>query len=178
MTRFRLGAAVVLSLALTGIPAGVGLWKVEQVRAAYDAGPPPQRGTQTPGLKDSAETMAAHSDTLTTWGVGLLVWIALVGMTASIRETPWRGFVLLLLAPAAGLLIPSVWASIIFHRRLAYLRLKEALGYDNSLNALLGTQSTWLFLSLIPLAIVTFIFFVSLLRALPQPAGGQKGGTS
>jgi len=178
MKQLRLGAAVILSLGLFAVPATIGYSRVQAIRVEYDKAPPPRESTQTAAWKDAADAMAAHSNTLTTSAVGLLGWIALVGLGTSIRQIPWRAFVLLLLAPAAGMLLVSTWAGEAFQRRLTYLRLKETIGYDNSLNALLGVQSDYLVWSLLPLSFVTFVFFVSILRELPPPTAQRQGANS
>lgn len=153
---------LLIVVALLVIPAGIGYVRIERIRDSYSSHIA-RENSQTEGTKNAVAALSDQSNTFTTWAVGLLVWIGGVAFVTELRRIPNRSLVLLFLPLAAGLVLASVWAGIIFDARFSYLALNEALGGDEPLNNLLIEQRNFLFFSMIPIGITTVVFFLHLL---------------
>lgn len=151
--------AVALAMFLT--PLAVGLCSVERIRAEYSEAPPPTRGTQTEDGVETVEKMASQVDDLLKWSVGLLSLIGAVAAGAEWRKVRWRRGVILIMSAAAGLLLPSIRAGIVFDKRHAYLISKGAVSPGGSLNDLLSLQYGYLTASFLVVLIAGMVLFAS-----------------
>jgi hypothetical protein len=160
----RVKAYALLSIVLVLFlgPLLLGFLRVEHIRDTYKFHKA-REASQTEGSKGAAAALSAQSNKFTSWAVGLLAWVGGVAYATELRRIPHRSLGLLLLPPAAGLLLASVWAGVVFDRRFSYLALNEALGSDVPLNNLLLAQSNCLFISLLPIGVTTVLFFWHLL---------------
>lgn len=163
MPKSRAFGLLLIVVLLLLIPSAIGYWRIEAIRDTY-ASHVPQENSQTEGTKGAAGALSDQSSTFTGWAVGLLAWISGLAFVSELRKIPNRSRALLFLPPAAGLVLASIWAGIIFNRRFSYLALNEALGSDSPLNNLLMEQQNLLFVAIVPVAIATVLFFWHLLK--------------
>jgi hypothetical protein len=149
-------------IVLLVVPAAIGYYRVESIRDTYPSHVAAEK-SQTDGSKSAAAALSDQSNKFMGWAVGLLGWIGGIAYLTEFRRIPHRSRALLLLLPAASLLLVSIWTGLVFARRFSYLALNEALGPDVPLNNLLLEQWNYLLYSLVPIGITTVLFFWQLL---------------
>lgn len=120
--------------------------------------------------KDAAKEMRNQNQLLINWGALLLAGITALVATSTVHAIPKLEWIYLLLAPAGSLLLGSLWAGVIFQRRLTYLILKDDIESIGSLNSLLTAQAELLQWGVIPLAILALVFLIGIVWGSVTPS--------
>src|SRR5437763_1031236 len=110
---------LLIVVVLLAIPAVIGYWRVERIRATYPSHVA-RENSQTEGSKNAAAALSAQSSKFTGWAVGLLAWVVGIAFATELRRIPHRSRALLFLPPAVGLILASIWAGIVFDGRFSY----------------------------------------------------------
>lgn len=112
--------------------------------------------------------MTRQNDLLINWGVIILGALVALVVTTRVHKAPLVAWLFVLVGSAATVLIGSLWAGVLFQRRLTYL-VQKPLVSVSSLNELLLAQSELLEMALIPLGVFAAAFLVMIVSGRVNP---------
>ena len=162
---------ILLLLVLLLVPAYYWYSRIENIRSQYQVAEraEPQRDIRGTCWKDFIAEMSKQSQLLITWGVLLLAGVTALATTTKIHPIPNVEWVYLLLAPATSFLLGSLWAGVVFERRLTYLMNKDGFGSVSSLYGLLGVQSELFEYGVVPLGLFALCFLATIVWGAMKP---------
>lgn len=165
---------LVLFAGLLSLSTGYWYCRIDAIRAEYQESMKKPQGTELGSQQTNAilPDMRKQNELLTNWGVIALGGLIALTVTTKVHPISRLEWIYLLFVPAASLLLGSLWASVVFQRRLTYLALKGIASVE-SLNKLLTAQSDFLQLGILILGLFTGIFLLNIVLGKVTPANEE-----